>query len=104
MAKSAKPKTLPPLTAASREIMTHMINRIAFKDYGRCCNIESIGIALAKSQKRLRTTFNKLAEQGWVTMEGRNKDKVFPTVAALQWQDRTLSEGKARAILKRAKH
>ena len=45
----------------------------------------------------------KLAEQGYLMIEGKVAVNVYPTAAALRWQDPKLSEREARGILRRLK-
>ena len=51
----------------------------------------------------MRPTLRKLVDQGYLTIEGKVAKNVYPTMAALRWQDPQLSEWEAKAILRRLK-
>ncbi len=104
MAKATKPKrtrSLEPLTDVGREIITFVVNRIAFQQYSSCCDEESIAIGLGKNLKRLRPVIDRLAKQGWLTIEGRRKDRIYPTPAALRWQQPGISDTDAKKLVRK---
>lgn len=104
-AKSSSPKarSLEPIKGVGREVLSHVMNSIAFKNYRECCSVDGIASALDKNPTRLRTTLKKLADQGYVTIEGAKQQDVFPTVAALKSQDHSLSDNAARTLLRKLK-
>lgn len=95
--RTAKP--LPPLTGVARELFTHVLNSIAFENYDDCCAIDDLATRFGKTSGRLRPAIRKLAEHGYVTVEGDIFPIVYPTVAALRQQDPKLSVTEAKAIL-----
>jgi hypothetical protein len=100
-AKQRSPKRLQRLTAAESAILTHILNSIAFENYGDCCSVEEIAKALDRSAGRMSTTLNHLVDKGYLTIEGRIYPTAYPTAAALRKQDRNLSERDAEKVLRK---
>ena len=46
----------------------------------------------------LRTSISKLIEQGYLIIEGKSAEWVYPTVATLRWQNPELDEAEAAKI------
>jgi len=44
---------------------------------------------------------DKLQKQGWLTIEGRVAEYVYPTVAAIRWTNSNLSVAEAEATIRR---
>lgn len=107
MAKKRGPRAanekLPPLKPAASQIVTYLVNNLAIGDYDRCCSTEDMAKALGKSESRLQKTIHELVEQGYVEVEGGVLETAYPTVAAIQQQDPTMSASKARELLRKAK-
>jgi DNA-binding Lrp family transcriptional regulator len=101
--KSAKKKRLPKLTPLESQIVTYLVNNLAIGDYDRCCSTEDIAKALGKSEGRLKKVIEKLVEQGYLKLEGGILETAYPTVAAVQWQDSSVSADKARELIRKAK-
>ena len=49
---------------------------------------------------RLRSILRKLVDQGYLTVERRVAENVYPTLATLRWQNPKFSEREAKAILR----
>jgi hypothetical protein len=98
-----KSKTLPRLTGIQRQVMAHVMNSIALHDYEGCCSVERIAEQLHRQPNRFMPTLKKLAENGYLQIEGTTYPVVYPTIDALLMQDPRLSEQDAKAILRRAK-
>src|SRR5207247_1452158 len=92
----AKTKKLPPLTPRARQVVNFVVNSVALGTHGNEGEIGAVAKGIEMSPARLRTVANKLEEQGWLTIKA---DFLYPTVAALQWQEPDLSEAAARRIL-----
>jgi hypothetical protein len=88
-----------PLSGLAREVFTHVLNSIAFGNYGDCCAVDGIAEQYAKTPGRLQPAIRKLVEQGYVTLEGDVFPIIYPTVAALRHQDPKLSKADAETIL-----
>ena len=88
---------LPPLTPRAREIVNHVINTIAFGNHDNDGEIGAIAQRLETTPARLQTILRKLIEQGYLTIKN---DFVYPTVAALMWQNPDLSEAEANKVLR----
>ena len=54
---------------------------------------------LGTTPGRFRPTLRKLVDQGYLTIEGKVAENVYPTVAALRWQNPKLSEREAKRIV-----
>jgi DNA-binding IclR family transcriptional regulator len=91
---------LGTLTARGREILAYVFNSIAFKSHDQNCDVETLATTLGMKPGTLRRTLAKMADAGYVTVEG-SKEYMYPTVAALQHQEPELTETAARALLKR---
>ncbi len=83
--------------------MSLVLNAVAFGTHADLGNADSLAEKLGTTPGRLRPMLRKLVEQGYITLEGKVAENVYPTVAALQWQDSKLSERDAKAILRRLK-
>jgi hypothetical protein len=96
----AKRKPLPTLTPRAREIVTLVVNTLALGTHDDEGEVGAIAKTLGTTPKRLQSMLRKLEEQGWLT--ARN-DFVYPTVAALQWQNPDLDERAAKKLLRSLK-
>jgi hypothetical protein len=83
--------------------MSLVLNAVAFGTHGDVGNIDSLAEQLGTTTGRLRSMLQKLAGQGYLTIEGKVDETVYPTVAALRRQDPKLSEREARTLLRRLK-
>jgi hypothetical protein len=100
--KSAKTK-LPTLTGIQHQVMTHVLNNVAFDNYGDCCSVDDIAEQFQRTPNRFLLTLRKLVEKGYLTIQGKTFPWVYPTVVTLQHQDPTLSEAQAKKILAKIK-
>lgn len=98
-----KRKKLQPLTGIARELFTHVLNSIAFRHYDDCCSVDDLAEKFGKIPGRLQPAIRKLAQQGYVAVEGKLYPMIYPTVAALRHQDPHLSIAEAEAVLRKAK-
>jgi DNA-binding IclR family transcriptional regulator len=94
------PSALPSLTTRSQQIMSLVLNAVAFGTHADIGNVDSLAQKLGTTPGRLRPTLRKLVDQGYLTIEGKVAENVYPTVAALRWQNPKLSEREATAILR----
>ena len=94
------PSALPPLTPRGQQIMSLVLNAVAFGTHPDLGNVDSLAEKLNTTPGRLRPALRKLVEQGYLTIEGNVAENVYPTVAALRWQNPKLSEREAKAILR----
>src|SRR4051812_1133414 len=99
--KSSKPAKLPPLTDIQQQVVTYVINSVAFDNYGDCCSVDTVAEKLKRTANRFMPTLRKLVEKGYLTIQGETLPWVYPTVAALRKQDPNLSEAEAEKILAR---
>lgn len=93
-------KALPPLTPRAREIVTAVINAVALGTHDDEAEIGQLAKKLGTTDARLETIVRKLEEQGWLTLKN---DFVYPTVAALRWQNPDLDEREAAKVLRQLK-
>jgi hypothetical protein len=93
----------PVLTERGQQIMSLVLNAVAFGTHANLGNIDSLAEQLKTTPGRLRPMLRKLVDQGYLTIEGKIGENILPTVAALRWQDPKLSEREAKAILRRLK-
>jgi hypothetical protein len=93
-------KALPPLTPRAREIVTSVINSVALGTHDDEAEVGQLAKQLGTTAGRLETIVRKLEEQGWLTLKG---NFVYPTVAALRWQNPQLDEGEAAKVLRQLK-
>jgi hypothetical protein len=91
-----KRRELPPLTPRAKEIVNHVINTVALGNHDNDGEMGAIAQRLEMTPARLQTMLGRLVEQGYLTMKG---DFVYPTVAALLWQNPDLPEAEARRVL-----
>jgi hypothetical protein len=83
--------------------MSLVLNAIAFGNHADLGNEDSLAEKLRTTPGRLRPTRQKLVDQGYLTIEGKVGENVYPTVAALRWQDPKLSEREAKRIIAKLK-
>jgi DNA-binding IclR family transcriptional regulator len=96
-------KKLPPLSPRGQEIMSIVLNAIAFSTHADLGNVDALAEKLGTTSGRLRRALRKLVDQGYLMIEGKISENVYPTVAALRWQNPKLSEREGKAILRRLK-
>src|SRR5688572_27051031 len=96
-------KRLPPLSPRGQQIVSLVLNAVAFGTHADLGNVDSLAEKLNTTPGRLRPTLRKLVDQGYLTVKGKVNEQVYPTVAALQRQNPKLSEQEAKAILRRLK-
>jgi DNA-binding IclR family transcriptional regulator len=94
-------RRLPILTRRGEQIMSLLINSVAFDTHGDIGNVDSLAEKLGTTAGRLRPILHKLVDLGYVTIKGTVNENIYPTVAALRWQNPKLSDREAKAILRR---
>lgn len=98
----AKRRQLPQLTDRGRQIVSYVMNSVAFKTHGNDAELESMAKALGTTSGRLRPMLRRLEAAGWLTVEEHSLTLVYPTVAAIQAQGH-YSAKEAEAIIRRLK-
>jgi hypothetical protein len=91
-----KRKKLPALAPRAREIVNLAINSVALGTHDNDAEVGAVAEQLEMTPKRLQTVLNKLEEQGWLVVKN---DFVYPTVAALLWQNPEMGEAQARKLV-----
>ena len=94
---------LSPLTPRGQQIMSLVMNAVAFGTHADLGNVDSLAEKLRTTPGGLRPTLRKLVDQGYLTIEGKVAENVCPTVAVLRWQDPKLSEREAKRIVAKLK-
>jgi DNA-binding IclR family transcriptional regulator len=93
----AKRKSLPPLTPRARQVVNLVINTVALGTHDNDAEIGAMAKQLGTTPGRLQTILAKLEEQGWITVR---HDFVYPTAAALRWQNPELTDRAAAKLLR----
>ena len=99
MAKKQRSRR-PHLTPRGRQILNLVMNSVALGTHDDEADIAALAKTIGTTAGRLQPVVRNLAEQGLVTVK---RDFVYPTVAALRWQDPSLSEGQAKALLRKVR-
>ena len=94
-----KSHSLPALTERGRQIISHLVNAVAFKVHGDQGELETLAQALGTTGPRLRPMLRKLQAQGWLTLEEKSLTFAYPTAAALRWVDPELTPAEANKLL-----
>ena len=90
-------KSLPALTPRARQVVNLVINAVALGTHDNDAEVGVMAKQLGMTPGRLQTVLSKLEEQGWLTV--RN-GFVYPTAAALQWQNPELTDRAAAKVLR----
>ena len=90
-------KPLPPLTPRAKEIVTLVINSVALGMHDDDAEIGRLAKLIGMTEGRLTTLLGKLESQGWLKLK---KGFVYPTLAALRWQNPELTERQAARVLR----
>src|SRR5262245_56796987 len=98
ISKPRNAPSLPPLTDVQRQVMSYILTSIAFKNFDNVSSVDAIAEYFHRSPARFMSTLRKLAEKGYLRIEGDSYPWIIPTVAALRQQDPRLSEPEAKAI------
>ena len=98
-----KTRTLPSLTERGRQIVSHLVNAVAFQTHGDQGELDTLAQALGTTGPRLRPMLRKLQAQGWLTLEEKSLTFVYPTAAALRWVNPDLTPPEAEKVLGRLK-
>ena len=65
---------LPPLTPRRRELVAYILNSVAFGTHDDECELEAMAKKLGMQPGQLRAALSKLANQGYVTIEGTSAE------------------------------
>ena len=90
---------LSRLTNRGRELVSYVLNTVAFGTHGDDAELETMAKKFGTTAGRLRPTLRRLAAQGWLTIEGRSAEFVYPTVAAIRAMNPNIEEATAEKIL-----
>jgi DNA-binding IclR family transcriptional regulator len=74
-----------------------VINSVALGTHDDEAEIGAMAQELKTKQSSLERMLHKLEEQGWLTIKN---DFVYPTPAALRWQNPDLSENAAEELVR----
>jgi hypothetical protein len=96
-----RPFKPPALTPRGREIVSFMLNTIAFQTHDDDGELETMAGKLGTTAAHLRPMLRKLEAQGWLSVEGTSIEFVYPTIQALRWQNPALSDKAAEAIVRK---
>jgi DNA-binding MarR family transcriptional regulator len=88
------------LTPRGRQVLNLVMNSVALGTHDEEADIGTLAKTIGTTAGRLQSVVGKLAEQGLITVK---RDFIYPTVAALRWQDPSLSERDARTLLRKLK-
>jgi hypothetical protein len=94
---------LPPLKGRAAQVVTHLLNAIAFGEFDAKGSLEDLAEALDTTPGRLIPTLRRLEQAGYVTVEGELYPFVYPTVAMLRHQDPKLSVDQTEQLVSRLK-
>jgi DNA-binding IclR family transcriptional regulator len=76
------------------------MNTVAFDRHSEDAELETMAEKLGTTAPRLRPMLNKLESHGWLTIEGRTAEYVYPTVEAIRWTNRNISVAEAEKMLR----
>jgi Mn-dependent DtxR family transcriptional regulator len=88
------------LTPRGHEIVTFVINTVALGTHDNDAEIGAMAAELKTKQSSLERMLHKLEDQGWVTVK---HGFVYPTPAAIRWQNPDLSENAADKLVRSLK-
>jgi DNA-binding MarR family transcriptional regulator len=90
------------LTPRGQQIISYLLNSIAFQTHSKDGDVESIAEHLGIAANRLRPTLKKMEDQGHLTVEGA-ADFVYPTVNTLRRQQPDLNVSQAEKLLRKVR-
>jgi hypothetical protein len=93
-------RQLPRLTKRGRELVSYVLNTVAFGTHGNDAELETMAKKFGTTAGRLRPTLRRLANQGWLTIEGRSAEFVYPTVSAIQAMNPNIDKAEAEKTLR----
>ena len=96
-------RKMPPLTTRGRELLSYVVNSVAFDRHSDDAELETMAERLGTTAPRLRRMLDKLQKQGWLTIEGRVSEYVYRTVAAIRWTNPNVSVADAEATIRRVR-
>jgi len=92
---------LPALSGLQQQIVAHLLNRVAFQDYGDCCSVDDLAAQFGRTPGRFLPVLRRLVDKGYVTLSGKTVQWVYPTAEALRQQDPTLSVQEAEKMVRK---
>jgi hypothetical protein len=99
MAKRS-PQKSKSLTPRAREVLNLVINAVALGTHDDEGEIGAVATRLGTTPGRLQPVLRRLEEQGWLTVKN---DFLYPTVAALRWQNPGLRAVEAASVLRKVR-
>src|SRR5438128_343732 len=103
MPEGTRGRSISHLSPRGAEVLTHILNSVAFESYGDCCSIDDMAARFKTTATRLRRSLQSVLDDGLITIEGETFPVVYPTVRLLRRQDRDLTESEAAKIVSRIK-
>ena len=94
-------KKLSRLTDHGRELVSYILNAAAFGTHGNDAELDTMAANLRTTPGRLRPTLRTLEAQGWLTVEGRAAEFVYPTVAAIRATNPNVDKAEAEKTLRK---
>src|SRR5687767_13411234 len=91
-------KRLPPLTPRAKQLVTLVVNAVALGNHDDDAEVGALAEQMETTPARLAVIVRKLQEQGYVEDKG---GFIYPTVAALQVQQPSLSDLEAKSVLRK---
>jgi len=96
-----KRNRLPRLTNRGRELVSYVLNTVAFDTHGDDAELETMAKQFGTTAGRLRPTLRSLAAQGWITIEGRSAEFVYPTVEAIRAMNPNIDQAEAAKVVRK---
>src|SRR4051812_7969163 len=99
--RRSRPVPLGALGPRASQIVSHVLNSVAFKNYAECCSLDDLAAQYNTTEGQLRTSLKKAIDTGLLVVEGKIYPTVYPTTKLLRQQDHTLSEQQAAKLVRR---
>jgi DNA-binding MarR family transcriptional regulator len=100
---AGKKRKATAITPSLREVLNYLSNNVAIGDYDRCCSIEAIAKHLKKQPARMERVVRQLADMGLARIEESVLPTVYPTVAGIRAENKSITESQAKVAIQRAK-
>jgi hypothetical protein len=94
-------KQLPRLSDRGRELISFVLYSAAMGTHGDEAELEALAQRFKTTPGRLRTTLRRLEAQGWLTVEGRSAEFVYPTVGAIRAMNPNIEQVEAEKTLRK---
>ena len=93
--RTAKPIHLTP---RAKQVLNFVINAVALGTHDDDGEVGSVAEGIGTTPRGLQPVLRKLVDFGFVEIR---RDFVYPTLAALRWQNPAMTEREAKAILRK---